>query len=89
MEEKKNRIYRTIMIVVLTTFVTFMLTSFWMYSYLKEDNQTLTLSGNTGLLKELTSSSNTSIDNYINKIKKTIEDYYLWNKDINKENLKN
>ena len=77
MEEKKNRIYRTIMIVVLTTFVTFMLTSFWMYSYLKEDNQTLTLSGNTGLLKELTSSSNTSIDNYINKIKKTIEDYYL------------
>lgn len=89
MEEKKNRIYRTIMIVVLTTFVTFMLTSFWMYSYLKEDNQTLTLSGNTGLLKELTSSSNTSIDNYINKIKKTIEDYYLWNNDINEEDLKN
>ena len=88
MEEKKNRIYRTIMIVVLTTFVTFMLTSFWMYSYLKEDNQTLTLSGNTGLLKELTSSSNTSIDNYINKIKKTIEDYYLWNNDINEEDLK-
>ena len=89
MEEKKNRIYRTIMIVVLTTFVTFMLTSFWMYSYLKEDNQTLTLSGNTGLLKELTSSSNTSIDKYINKIKKTIEDYYLWNNDINEEDLKN
>ena len=89
MEEKKNRIYRTIMIVVLTTFVTFMLTSFWMYSYLKEDNQTLTLSGNTGLLKELTSSSNTSIDNYINKIKKTIDDYYLWNNDINEEDLKN
>ncbi len=89
MEEKKNRIYRTIMIVVLTTFVTFMLTSFWMYSHLKEDNQTLTLSGNTGLLKELTSSSNTSIDNYINKIKKTIDDYYLWNNDINEEDLKN
>lgn len=89
MEEKKNRIYRTIMIVVLTTFVTFMLTSFWMYSYLKEDNQTLTLSGNTGLIKELTSSSNTSIDKYINKIKKTIEDYYLWNNDINEEDLKN
>ena len=88
MEEKKNRIYRTIMIVVLTTFVTFMLTSFWMYSYLKEDNQTLTLSGNTGLLKELTSSSNTSIDKYISKIKKTIDDYYLWNNDINEEDLK-
>ncbi len=89
MEEKKNRIYRTIMIVVLTIFVTFMLTSFWMYSYLKEDNQTLTLSENTGLLKELTSSSNTSIDKYINKIKKTIDDYYLWNNDINEEDLKN
>lgn len=89
MEEKKNRIYRTIMIVVLTTFVTFMLTSFWMYSYLKDNNQTVTLSGNTGLLKELTSSSNTSIDKYINKIKKTIDDYYLWNNDINEEDLKN
>ena len=57
MEEKKNRIYRTIMIIVLTIFVTFMLTSFWMYSYLKDSNQTVALSEDSSLLKDLTKRS--------------------------------
>ena len=89
MEEKKNRIYRTIMIIVLTAFVTFMLTSFWMYSYLRDTNQTVSITENSGLLKELTSSSNSNIEKYLNKIKTTIDKYYLWNKDINEEDLKN
>ncbi len=88
MEEKKNRIYRTIMIIVLTTFVTFMLTSFWMYSYLRDNAQTLTLSGNNGLLKELTISSDNNIEKSLNKIKTTIDRYYLWKNDINEEELK-
>ena len=33
MENKKNRVYKTIMLMVLTAFVTFMLTVFLMYSY--------------------------------------------------------
>ena len=89
MEEKKNRIYRTIMIIVLTAFVTFMLTSFWMYSNFKDDNQTLSITENGGLLKELTSSSDSNIEKYLNKIKTTIDKYYLWNNDINEEDLKN
>lgn len=89
MEEKKNRIYRTIMIIVLTAFVTFMLTSFWMYSNFKENNQTLSITENGGLLKELTSSSDSNIEKYLNKIKTTIDKYYLWNNDINEEDLKN
>ena len=89
MEEKKNRIYRTIMIIVLTIFVTFMLTSFWMYSYFKDNNQTLSITENGGLIKELTSSSDSNIEKYLNKIKTTIDKYYLWNNDINEEDLKN
>ena len=89
MEEKKNRIYRTIMIIVLTTFVTFMLTSFWMYSNFKDTNQTVSINENGGLLKELTSSSDSNIEKYLNKIKTTIDKYYLWKNDINEENLKN
>ena len=89
MEEKKKRIYRTIMIIVLTAFVTFMLTSFWMYSNFKENNQTLSITENGGLLKELTSSSDSNIEKYLNKIKTTIDKYYLWNNDINEEDLKN
>ncbi len=89
MEEKKKRIYRTIMIIVLTAFVTFMLTSFWMYSNFKDDNQTLSITENGGLLKELTSSSDSNIEKYLNKIKTTIDKYYLWNNDINEEDLKN
>ena len=89
MEEKKKRIYRTIMIIVLTAFVTFMLTSFWMYSNFNENNQTLSITENGGLLKELTSSSDSNIEKYLNKIKTTIDKYYLWNNNINEEDLKN
>ena len=89
MEEKKNRIYRTIMIIVLTIFVTFMLTSFWMYSYLKDSNQTVALSEDSSLLKDLTISSDTNVDKYLKKIKTTIDNYYLWKNDINEEDLRN
>ena len=89
MEEKKNRIYRTIMIIVLTTFVTFMLTSFGMYSYLKDNNQTVSLSEDSSLLKELTTSPDNNLEKYLNKIKTTIDKYYLWKNDINEEDLRN
>ena len=89
MEEKKNRIYRTIMIIVLTIFVTFMLTSFWMYSYLKDSNQTVALSEDSSLLKDLTISSDTNVDKYLKKIKTIIDNYYLWKNDINEEDLRN
>ncbi len=88
MEDRKNRIYRTIMAVVLTAFVTFMITSFGMYSYLKESQGTLSANNNS-ILEELTTSSDSSLDKYLNKIKATLNKYYLWKNDINEEDLKN
>ena len=88
MEDRKNRIYRTIMAVVLTAFVTFMITSFGMYSYLKDSQGTLSANNNS-ILEELTTSSDSSLEKYLNKIKATLNKYYLWKNDINEEDLKN
>ena len=88
MEDRKNGIYRTIMAVVLTAFVTFMITSFGMYSYLKDSQGTLSANNNS-ILEELTTSSDSSLEKYLNKIKATLNKYYLWKNDINEEDLKN
>ncbi len=88
MEDRKNGIYRTIMAVVLTAFVTFMITSFGMYSYLK-DNQVSLSTNNNSIIEELTTSSDSSLEKYLNKIRTTLNKYYLWKNDINEEDLKN
>ena len=88
MEDRKNGIYRTIMAVILTAFVTFMITSFGMYTYLN-DNQVSLSTNNKSIIEELTTSSDSGLEKYLNKIRTTLDKYYLWKNDINEEDLKN
>ena len=89
MEERKNRIYRTIMIIVLTVFVTFMITFFGMYSYFKDENQIITSKNDNFLIEDSKTSSDMGLEKYLTKIKSTIDQYYLWKNDIKEEDLKN
>ena len=89
MEERKNRIYRTIMIIVLTAFVTFMITFFGMYSYFKDENQIITSNNDSFLIEDSKTSSDMGLEKYLTKIKSTIDQYYLWKNDIKEEDLKN
>ncbi len=86
MESKKNKIYKTIMLVVLTAFVTFMITSLSMYSYF---NNTSIVSVFESLSSQNSENSNksTDLEKYIKKIRTTIDKYYLWNKDIDEKKL--
>ena len=89
MEERKNRIYRTIMIIVLTAFVTFMITFFGMYSYLKDENHLIMSNNDSFLIEDSKTSSDMGLEKYLTKIKSTIDQYYLWKNDIKEEDLKN
>ena len=55
MEEKKQRIYKTIMLVLLTAFITFLITSLVMYSKLSanQDIKIVTESSSTGTYSSL------------------------------------
>ena len=84
MEKKSQRIYKTIMLVVLTVFITFIITSLFMYKYI--ENNTL-----YGLIKPNQVASSTSlgdIDSYLKKIKSAMTNYYLWNDKIDDQALK-
>ncbi len=81
MDNKKNRIYKTIMLVVLTAFVTFMITAFSMYSYIEKSTK------DSSSLDVVNVSSNSSLQKYLKSIKSTIEKYYLWKDDIDEEKL--
>ncbi len=84
MEKKSQRIYKTIMLVVLTVFITFIITSLFMYKYI--ENNTL-----YGLIKQNQVASSTSlgdIDSYLKKIKSAMTNYYLWNDKIDDQALK-
>lgn len=86
MENKKNRVYKTIMLVILTAFVTFMITAFSMYSYF--NNTSLVSLVGTSLEGNDESTKNTDLEKYLKKIKTTINKYYLWNDKIDDEKLK-
>ena len=84
MEKKSQRIYKTIMLVVLTVFITFIITSLFMYKYI--ENNTL-----YGLIKQNQVALSTSlgdIDSYLKKIKSAMNNYYLWNDKIDDQALK-
>lgn len=81
MDNKKNRIYKTIMLVVLTAFVTFMITVFSMYSYIEKSTK------DSSSLDVVNVSSNSSLQKYLKSIKSTIEKYYLWKDDIDERKL--
>ena len=86
MENKKNRIYKTIMLVVLTAFVTFMITAFAMYTYF-ENNSLVSLTTGKDNKSNVTIGSSSNLEKYLKKIKATIDKYYLWQDDIEEEKL--
>lgn len=85
MEKKSQTIYKTIMLVLLTAFITFMITALSMHKHMT--NNTI-----YGLLKSNPSATTTSsigeIDSYLKKIKSAMENYYLWKDKIDEKTLK-
>lgn len=76
------------MLIVLTAFVTFMITIFTLYSYFDDKEKVsgkIDLNENIGSITTINSDSN--IDKYLNKIKKTINKYYLWKDKIEDDKL--
>ena len=79
-EEKKLKIYQAIMLILLTAFVTFMITAFSMYTYFNNKDITLSADQNT-------SQSNFDLKSYLKKVRNVINKYYLWNDGIDEEQL--
>lgn len=77
---KRQRIYKTIMLVILTIFLTFIVTTIYITNKYNLDQNDA-----SSLLSNITSKSD-SISQKINYVKKVLEKYYL--KDINEEELK-
>lgn len=82
MEKKTQRIYKTIMLVILTAFITFIITSLTMYKYITNNNVQTFLNSYTS-----TSSSNSSLTSYLKKIRSAIDKYYLWTDKIDEQAL--
>ena len=74
---KRQKIYKNIMIISLTAFITFIITTFVLYTYYPN------YLGSTFV--ELSNGS--TISDYIKKIRGSIEKYYLWADQINDEDL--
>lgn len=71
MEEKKRfKVYKIMMLVILTAFITFMLTSIGMYTYMTDSN-------NIGKYMILSSSKNQDIATQLTKYRTIIDKYYL------------
>ena len=76
-EETAQRIYKATMLVILTSFITFMITSLSMYTYFKQNPNLKFVEGD-----------NSDIDTYLSKIKKAIDKNFLWQDKIDEEKLK-
>ena len=76
-ENKKSRVYKIIMLVVLVAFITFIVTSICMYQY---------FTGNSIGNNIIISSSNDNIATELDKYKKIIDKYYLG--EVDEEKLK-
>ena len=102
MEKNSNRIFKILMLVILTSFVTFILTISY---YNKNDlgnisNKTEIISSENGnevesikkKINEFLNNKNeidsSDLDNEIKSIKKTIDEYFLWNDKIDENKLK-
>ena len=73
---KHERLYKKIMLIAITAFITFVITTFAIYTYLSNNPEELTV--------DIGSSSTTT---YLKKIRKAIDKYYLWNEEINEQDL--
>lgn len=81
-EGTAQRIYRVIMLVVLTAFITFMITSLSLYTYFTKNPAYTLITG------ENVSTETSSLDSYLSKIKSVIEKNYLWKDKIDDQKLK-
>ena len=71
-EEKTQKIYKVIMLIILTAFITFMVTSAALYKHFKNGNER---------------TENVDLDNYLSGIRSVIEANYLWNDEIDEQKL--
>ena len=79
-KDKAERIYKIVMLVILTAFITFMVTSLSLYTYFtKNPAYTLITGENTA--------SKADINSYLDKIKALIDKNYLWKDDVKEEDL--
>ena len=84
MGKKSQKVYKIIMLVVLTAFITFIVTSLTMYKFI-ENNKLYGLLTSTPIS---TSSNKGDLDSYLKKIKNAIEKSYLWKDNIDEQKLK-
>lgn len=75
--EKKNNIYKAIMLVLITALITFLLTSIGMYNYY--------INSKDGLVKTLVSTNTTDLDTKIQLVRAYLDEYYLG--EINDQDL--
>ena len=73
---KHESLYKKIMLIAITAFITFVVTTFAVYTYLTNNPEELAT--------DIGSSSTTA---YLKKIRKAIDKYYLWNDEIDEQNL--
>ena len=81
-EETAQRIYKIIMLVLLTTFITFMVTSLTLYTHFTRNPAYTVLTG------ESKENGTSGLEKYLSKVKKIIDEEYLWKEDINEDLLK-
>ena len=81
-EGTAQRVYKIIMLIVLTAFITFMITSLSLYTYFTKNPAYTLITGDS------TSSEISSLDLYLSKIKSVIEKNYLWKDKIDEQKLK-
>ena len=74
-DNKRQKIYKVIMLIILTAFITFMVTSLSLYTHYSKNPITLS------------ASKASDITSRFSKIRNMIDKYYLWNKEIDEHAL--
>jgi carboxyl-terminal processing protease len=79
-ESKRQSVYRIVMLVVLTAFITFMITSLSLYTYFTNNSEYV-------IGEESTTTDTSSLVTSLNRIKSIIEKNYLWIDEVDEEEL--
>ena len=67
--EQKNRVYKSVMLIIVTALITFLVTSMLVYNYITKTDQ--------GLAKVVTTTQTSDLDTKIKLIKAYLDKYYL------------
>ena len=78
-EGTAQKIYKVLMIIILTSFITFMVTSIALYTYFTKNSSFALITGDNTYIE------NSNLDTYLNKIKSVIEKNYLWKEKIDEQ----